>query len=212
MSALAGGRALRCMMGAMRPWIPLAFALLTGSLGCASTGPYVWVDSLPPQGAAGSADLVISDGDQVVVRVFKQDDLGATERVRADGKISLPVIGEVVAKGKKPSQLAAELAERLKAVVVAPSVTVSIVQGNELKVAVVGEVRQSGVFQLEPGANVLHALAAAGGLSDYADSEKVFVVRRSLPQRVRFRYQDLRSAEPKSVGFVLQANDVIVVE
>ncbi|MCA9584962.1 MAG: polysaccharide biosynthesis/export family protein [Myxococcales bacterium] len=197
----------------MRPWPLLALSLFAAtSMGCASTGPFVWVDALPPQAANGSADLVIADGDQVVVKVFKQEDLGATERVRADGKIALPVIGEVVARGKKPAQLAAELADRLKAVVVAPSVTVSIVQGNELKVAVVGEVRQGGVFQLEPGSNVLHALAAAGGLNDYADNEKIFVVRRSLPQRVRFRFQDLRSAEPKNVGFLLQPNDVIVVE
>jgi polysaccharide biosynthesis/export protein len=196
----------------MRPRLLLALSLFAAtSMGCAATGPYVWVDALPPQ-SAGGADLVIADGDQVVVKVFKQEDLGATERVRGDGKIALPVIGEVVARGKKPSQLAAELADRLKAVVVAPSVTVSIVQGNELKVAVVGEVRQSGVVQLEPGANVLHAIAGAGGLSDYADSEKIFVVRRSLPQRVRFRYQDLRSAEPKNVGFLLQPNDIVVVE
>ena len=76
----------------------------------------------------------------------------------------------------------------------------------------VGEVRNSGVFPIEPGSNVLHALAAAGGLTDYADGDKVFVVRKSLPQRVRFRFTDLRSQDPKSVQFTLQAGDVIVVE
>ena len=85
-------------------------------------------------------------------------------------------------------------------------------QTGEMKVSVVGEVRNSGVFAIEPGANVLHALAAAGGLSDYADHDKIFVVRKSLPQRVRFKYSDLRSADPKSVGFTLQNADVVVVE
>src|SRR4029079_10483305 len=99
-----------------------------------------------------------------------------------------------------------------KSVVVAPSVTVSVAGGAEMKVSVVGEVKTSGVFALEHGATVLHALAAAGGLSDYADGDKVFVVRRSLPQRVRFRYQDLRAADRKSSSFLLQAGDVIVVE
>lgn len=187
----------------------LSFGLATG--GCASTGPYVWVDSLPAQSDA-SGDVLIAEGDTVSVRVFNQDPLSTRERVRQDGKISMPVIGEVTARGKRPAQLASEIQERLKTVVVAPSVSVTLEEGQDLKVSVVGEVRNSGIFQLDHGSNVLHALAAAGGLNDYADSDKIFVVRRSLPHRVRFRYADLRSADPRSVGFSLQAGDVVVVE
>lgn len=178
---------------------------------CSATGPYVWVDSLPAQGG-NQGDVVVSDGDTVNVRVFNQDPLSIQQRVRPDGKIAMPVIGEITARGKRPAQLASEIQDKLKAVVVAPSVTVTLDQPAELRVSVVGEVRNAGVFQLEPPANVLHALAAAGGLNDYADTDKVFVVRRSLPQRVRFRYADLRSADPKSIGFTLQPGDVIVVE
>jgi polysaccharide export outer membrane protein len=177
---------------------------------CAGTGPYVWVDSLPAQASAN--DVVISDGDNLNVRVFNQDPLSTQQRVRTDGKIAMPVIGEVVARGKRPAALAAEIQDRLKAVVVAPSVTVTMEQAGDLKVSVVGEVKQAGVFQLDRGANVLTALAAAGGLNDYADPDKVFVVRRSLPQRVRFRFSDLRSADPKSIQFTLQGGDVVVVE
>lgn len=179
--------------------------------GCGGTGPYVWVDSLPSQ-AGGGGDVLIADGDVLNVRVFNQDPLSTKERVRSDGRISIPVIGEIVARGKRPAQLAAEIQDRLKDIVKVPSVIVTFEQGAEMKVSVVGEVRNSGVFQIEPGSNVLHALAAAGGLSDYADGDKVFVVRKSLPQRVRFRYADLRSADPKSVQFTLQTGDVVVVE
>jgi polysaccharide export outer membrane protein len=118
----------------------------------------------------------------------------------------------VTARGKRPAQLQAEIQERLKNVLKEPSVTVTLAPGAEFKVSVLGEVKASGIVQLERGSNVLHALAAAGGLSDYADADKVFVLRRSLPQRVRFRYQDLRSAEPRSIAFLLQAGDVVVVE
>lgn len=187
----------------------LSFGLFAG--GCATTGPFVWADTLPtPTDASG--DVLIADGDTVNVRVFNQDPLSTRERVRQDGKISMPVIGEVMARGKRPSQLATEIQDRLKTVVVAPSVSVTLEEGTDLKVSVVGEVRNSGVFQLEHGANVLHALAASGGLNDYADSDKIFVIRKSLPERVRFRYSDLRSADKKSVGFLLQAGDVVVVE
>lgn len=181
------------------------------AMGCGGTGPYVWVDSLPAQ-SAGGGDVLIADGDVLNVRVFNQDPLSTKERVRSDGRISIPVIGEIVARNKRPAQLAAEIQDRLKDIVKVPSVIVTFEQGAELKISVVGEVRNSGIFPMEPGSNVLHALAAAGGLTDYADSDKVFVVRKSLPQRVRFRYADLRSQDPKSVQFTLQAGDVVVVE
>ena len=191
--------------------VAVSLVAIAASAACGGTGPYVWVDSLPAQAASGQ-DVIVADGDVLVVRVFNQEPLSTKERVRSDGRISMPVIGEIVARGKRPAQLAAEIQERLKDIVKVPSVTVTLEQTEGMKVSVVGEVRNSGVFQLEPGANVLHALAAAGGLSDYADSDKVFVVRRSLPQRVRFRYHDLRSADPKSVQFALQGGDVVVVE
>lgn len=195
-------------------WLRLSLlaAALASVAACSSTGPYVWADSLPASANPSADGLVIQDGDTVNVRVFNQEPLSTREKVRPDGKISIPVVGEVMARGKRPAQLATELQEKLKSVVVAPSVTVALEAGADLKVSVVGEVRNSGIFQLDHGANVLHALAAAGGLSEYADSDKVFLVRKSLPQRVRFRYQDLRSADPKSIAFMLQSGDVIVVE
>jgi polysaccharide export outer membrane protein len=190
----------------------LGCTLLVSALACGSTGPYVWVDSVPASVGGSTEGVIIQEGDTVNVRVFNQEPLSTKERVRSDGKIAIPVVGEVMARGKRPAQLASELQDRLKSVVVAPSVTVTLDAGAELKVSVLGEVKNSGIFPLDHGANVLTALAAAGGLSEYADADKVFVVRKSLPQRVRFRYQDLRSADPKSISFLLQAGDVVVVE
>ncbi len=202
---------LRGMTSRRLAQLALIAGLCSVSLACGGTGPYIWVDSLPASAAAGG-DVLIADGDVLNVRVFNQDPLSTKERVRADGRISIPVIGEVVARGKRPAQLAAEIQDRLKDIVKVPSVIVTFEQGVELKISVVGEVRNAGVFTIEPGANVLQALAAAGGLTDYADGDKVFVVRKSLPQRVRFRYTDLRSQDPKSIQFILQGGDVVVVE
>ena len=100
----------------------------------------------------------------------------------------------------------------MKSAVVVPTVTITLEAEAELKVSVTGEVKQAGVFTLDHNASVLHALAAAGGLSDFADGDKVFVVRRPLPQRIHFNYADLRAGDPKSVGFTLQPGDVVVVE
>src|SRR4051794_32329080 len=195
----------------LRPLAPIALIAGLSLVACGGTGPYIWVDSLPAS-ASGGGDVLIADGDVLNIRVFNQEPLSTKERVRNDGRISIPVIGEVAARGKRPAQLAAEIQDRLKDIVKVPSVMVSFEAGAELKVSVVGEVRNAGVFPLDHGANVLHALAAAGGLTDYADGDKVFVVRKSLPQRVRFRYADLRSQDPKSIAFQLAAGDVVVVE
>jgi len=103
------------------------------------------VDSLPAS-SSGGGDVLITDGDVLNVRVFNQEPLSTKERVRSDGRISIPVIGEVVARGKRPAQLASEIQDRLKDIVKVPSVIVTFEAGTELKVSVVGEVRNSGIF------------------------------------------------------------------
>ena len=182
------------------------------SAACGSSAPYVWVESLPAQASAQADDLVIKDTDTVNVRVFNQEPLSTREHVRSDGKISIPVVGEIVARGKKPSLLAKEIEEKLKTVVVAPSVVVVIEQTAQFPVSVIGEVKNAGTFPMDPGATVLNALATAGGLSDYASSDRVFVVRKGKSPRIRFRYEDLRGGEEKAVNFSLQPGDVVVVE
>jgi polysaccharide export outer membrane protein len=181
------------------------------AVACGSTGPFVWVSEVPAT-QENSNDVVIRDGDTINVRVFGQDNLSTKEKVRTDGKIVVPAVGEVMVRGKRPMVVAQELQVSLKNILQAPSVTISVEQNAQMSVSVVGEVKTAGIFQLEPGAGVLTALAAAGGLTDYADNEKIFVVRKGLPQRVRFRFNDLRSGEAHAIAFALRPGDVVVVE
>ena len=185
-------------------------AVLTSA--CGSSAPYVWVENVPAQASAQADDLVIKDTDTLNVRVFNQEPLSTRERVRSDGKISIPVVGEIMARGKKPSLLAKEIEEKLKTVVVAPSVVVVIEQTTQFPVSVIGEVKNGGTFPMDPGATLLNALATAGGLSDYASSDRIFVVRKGKTPRIRFRYDDLRGGDEKAVNFALQPGDVVVVE
>jgi polysaccharide export outer membrane protein len=189
-----------------------ALSLALALPACAETvGPYTWVDEMPAA-AQGSADFVIRDTDTVNVRVYNQDAISTHERVRPDGKISVPMAGEITVRGRRPSEIAKELEVKLKAVVVAPVVTVSIDQTAQITVPVIGEVRNAGTFTVDSGASVLVALADAGGLSDYASSDRIFVLRKGLDRRVRFRMTDLRAGDARSVSFGLQAGDVVVVE
>ncbi len=193
----------------MRIVLGLCFALLFPLAGCGSTGPYVWASDMPTPPPAPHETLIQST-DTVNVRVFREDTFSTREHVRPDGKISVPVVGEVMVRGRRPSEVAKEIEDRLRNMLKEPNVSIVLEQPTQIVVAVTGEVRQSGTFQLEPGTNVLHAIASGGGLNDYADPDKLFLVRKGQPQRIRFRYSDLRAGVGTNI--TLQSGDLVIVE
>jgi polysaccharide export outer membrane protein len=179
--------------------------------GCATTGDYVWVAEVP-RPPVETSSYRIRDIDTVSVRVYNQDNLTTRERVRPDGRIAVPFVGDIEARGKTPQQLGKEIEVKLKGVIVAPVVSVSVEQSAQITVSVVGEVRNAGTFAVDSGSTVLHALASAGGLSDYASDDRIFVLRKNLPKRVRFKYSDLRDGDPRTTAFTLEPGDLVVVE
>jgi polysaccharide export outer membrane protein len=174
--------------------------------------PYVSVQQLPKETLALQPGL-IAPGDVIEMRVFGQDSLSTRGVVRQDGMITLPLLGAVKAAGETQVSLAAQTAERLKPYVNSPQVTVAI-QESLVSVAIVGEIRQAGVLQLESPATVLHALAKAGGMTEFADTNGIFVLRKlsGVVQRIRFSYDALIAADPASIGFQLRTGDVVVIE
>lgn len=190
----------------------LLAGLLSAATACRTAppkGPYVWVQDFQ-EAAPAEAAYVIAPGDVINVRVFNQDGMSGRARVRNDGMISLPFVNEIRAADLSTLALAARIKERLKEFVVNPVVTVSLEEPRPAEISVVGEVAKPGVYKLEPHGGVLSALASAGGLSDFADRGRIFVLRDR--QRVRFTWQALVEAEPRAIGFRLQAGDVVVAE
>lgn len=176
-------------------------------------GAFVAVDDfvLP---AAG--DYVIAAGDSLQVRVFQQEAMSARVRVRNDGKVSLPMVNDVMAAGRTPTELANDLQAKLKSFINNPVVTVSLEESRPLSVSVLGEVVRPGVVTLDAGAGVLQALAAAGGLNDFAHRDGLFVLRKvpgeAVPTRIRFTWDGLTRGEGKAARFTLLAGDVVVAE
>jgi len=195
-----------------------AFALaasLSLSLGaCASTGAYTWVSGLPADAfSPPTNEYLIRDGDTVSVRVFGQENMSTRAKVRSDGRLSMPMLGDVEMRGKRPSALKAELEARLKDYVNGVNVTVSVEEFQPITVSVLGEVARQGMYPVDPRATVAQVLAAAGGLTDYAGKDKIFVVRSGAkPMRVRFSFEDGSRGEPRSASFALQQGDLVVVE
>ena len=196
----------------------LAMAALTALAACASTGsrPYVWVDDLvqPPSAERGPSDAyLIHPGDTLAVRVWGQDGMSGHARVREDGCISVLFLNDVEAAGLTPAVLSEQLQTRLKDFLAHPVVSVAVEEIKPIDVSVLGEVAHPGSYPLAPGAGLLQVLAAAGGLTDYANTDRVFVLRHDAgPARIRFHYQELTRAGGRAGSFVLRSGDVVVAE
>jgi polysaccharide biosynthesis/export protein len=165
--------------------------------------------------AQPDGEYVIRQGDLVNIRVFGQEAMSARSRVRADGKISLPFLNDVTAAGFTPVVLSAQLQTRLKDFINNPVVTISLEEIRQVPVSVLGEVPRPGIYNLDPNAGVLQAVAAAGGFTNFA-SKDLFVLRSppdgGAPQRIRFSYDALAQASGKGAAFKLRPGDVLIVE
>jgi polysaccharide biosynthesis/export protein len=186
-------------------------ALVTLLGGCVSD-KYTEVDQLPEQ-ALAPMPYRIQPGDKLAVSVWNQTNLSGDQIVRPDGNITLPLAGDVAVAGLTPPACAKEIARRLNGLVLDPKVSVSVAGTREASVSVLGEVRDAGAYPLKPGEGVLEILARAGGLSEFADRDRIFVIRKKgEPVRVRFQYAKLVRQEGAGVAFNLQDGDVVVVE
>lgn len=193
----------------------VAVALVALCAGCyRPSGAFMTVDEYVPPVSVG--EYVIMPGDTLNVRVFQQEAMSSRVRVRVDGRVSLPLVNDWMAAGKTPKALAAELQVQLKDFINTPVVTVSVEETRPLSVSIIGEVTRPGVVVLEAGSGVLTALSAAGGFTDFAHKDGIFVLRsrpgEATPARIRFTWQTLTSGEGKAATFRLQPGDVVVVE
>ena len=199
-------------------------SLLVWSLGvflpaCASTGGSIEVDQLKDEliGPSSSSEYVINVGDVLSIQVWEQERLSGRMRVRSDGRISLQLLNDVDAAGKTPVKLARDLEAAFKSVILNPMVTVVVEDSKPptVTISVLGEVAKPGVQNLEPGAGVAQALAAAGGLTAFAHKDRIFVLRtgpQATPTRIHFNYDALTRNTGKANLFRLRTEDVIIVE
>jgi polysaccharide export outer membrane protein len=181
---------------------------------CASAGEYTWFKDVPAaEWGASSSEYVIGVGDSISIRVYEQDSLSGTFKIRRDGRIALPLAGELLVAGKRPSEFAHEIEMHLKEFVVTPRVTVNVEVSQPVTITLVGEIAKVGSVTLEPPARLIEALAAAGGPNDFADKSRIFVLRQFPKfQRLRFTYDAILHNEGGAAGFPLRSGDAVVVE
>ena len=179
----------------------------------AITAPFVWVDEWREPGANSKGEYIIGVGDLLNVLVWEQEKMSSRVRVRSDGRVSLPFLNDVLAAGTTPVALARSLEDRLKQFIVTPQVTVVVDEAKALSVSVLGQVDQPGLYNLDPGARVAQALAAAGGLKDFAHKDRIFLLRTGDgTTRIRMTYDDVTARTGRAFSLRLRSGDVVVVE
>jgi polysaccharide export outer membrane protein len=192
--------------------LALGTILLTACGG--ARGAFVWVDQYPSP-APEVGEYQIQAGDMVSIRVWDHEGLSVRARVRTDGKISVPLMDDVAIAGKTTADVAKLVESELKQrkLVLQPSVNVILEETKPLSVAVLGEVARAGMYTLDNGAGVAEALASAGGLTEFAHRDQIFVIRRNpTPVRIRFTYGALAEARGQAATFRLKPGDVVVAQ
>jgi polysaccharide export outer membrane protein len=182
--------------------------------GCAQTS-----QDIIEEASNSSKDFLLGPEDVLDIVVWKNDDLSQKAVViRPDGKISMPLIGEIQASGRTANQLASQIAARLKEYKDNPVVTVSVKEVNSYYVYVLGEVSKPGKYQLKSHATVLQAVAIASGFTNYASKNKMKVIRHVHGEdgttreiRIPARYDDLIAGTGDIGNFVLKTGDVVIV-
>jgi polysaccharide export outer membrane protein len=182
------------------PGTPSAFAGAEGDKKPAAPAPIV------------DTEYRMGPGDKLRVEVYKDQQLSQSVQIRPDGKITLPLVGDVEASGRTPLELRDRITTSLKEYMTNPVVTVIVVEAIAAQVFIMGEVGKSGPIPLNGPTTVLQALAMAGGFREFANTKAVKVLRptaNGTMQTLRFNYKDAISGDEKPL--FLRAGDTIIV-
>jgi polysaccharide export outer membrane protein len=177
----------------------------------ATSKPVETVATIAP--AAASADsYVIGPSDVLIITVWKEPTLSGNMLVRPDGMISLALLGDVQAAGLTPLQLADQIAAKLKKFIQEPNVSVVISQIHSKVIYLLGEVVKRGPVEMTPGMTLLAAIASGGGLTDFANPKKVYILRNEAGTQTKIpvNYKQALKGDP-AINVVLKPGDTIVV-
>jgi polysaccharide export outer membrane protein len=167
----------------------------------------------PPKADSGVAvdpkTYVIGAQDVLSIKVWREQDFTGLYTVRPDGKITLPLIGDVQATGLTPERLGEQLKQGLSNYINSPDVSVGLQTVGSKKFYITGEVNRPGEYVLAVPTKVFDALSNSGGFRDFANKKKIIIIRGA--DRLRFNYQDILRGKNLEQNIFLENGDTVVV-
>lgn len=158
--------------------------------------------------------FIIGSDDVLAVNVWKEPEISRSIPVRSDGKISLPLIGEVQASGQTPHQLELEISKKLQSYISEPDVTVMVQEMKSQKFNILGQVAKPGSYLLTNQTTVLDAIALAGGFRDFAKQKSIYVLRQNpdgTQIRLPFNYKEVIKGNGSDQNVRLAPRDTVYV-
>jgi len=196
-----------------------AIGLLVLAMGISTIGCSGLSEEIIAEAKSATNEFLLGPEDVIDIVVWRSDDLTQKDVVvRPDGKIAMPLIGEVEASRRTAKELAADIAERLKEYKGNPTVYVKVKEANSYHVYVLGDVAKPGKYQVKSQVTVLQAISMAGGFTPFAARNKAQVRRtvvgppgHSKEFKIPVPYDDLISGDGEIKDFVLKTGDMVVV-
>lgn len=192
----------------MKPRILILAALAAVFTAEAAEAPKVM--EAPAALAVDQEKYKIGPEDLLFVRVWREPDFTLPVAVRPDGKITMPLIGDVQSSGLTPERLAAQLAAALKEYINEPQVTVSVQQVNSKKYSITGGVNKTGSYPLVVPTRVFDALSQAGGFREFANKKDIVIIRGD--RRIKFNWEEVVKGKKLDQNIFLENGDTIYVK
>ncbi len=161
----------------------------------------------------GSPGYLVGPEDILEISVWREESLQREVLVRPDGRISFPLVGDLLVAGSTPSEIQSKLSDSLKKFIPEPVVTVVVTKIGGYKIYIIGQVKKSGQYAVGRYLDVVQALALAGGLTPYAAENKIKIFRRENGQQriIPFKYEDIKKGKGLEQNIILKSDDLIVV-
>ena len=210
-------KVISVLVFAFLPVLAGAFPQETPPAGQTSTQPVPKGDKSiatnPTTTSAGapvdSSKYKIGPGDVLLIRVWNEPAFTGPVAVHEDGKITLQLVGDLDAGGKTPLDVQDVIADSLKKYVVKPLVTVTVESVGSKRYYMDGLIARTGEYALVVPTTILEAISKAGGLQDFANQKRIYVLRGQ--KRIYFNYKDVIRGKHMDQNILLESNDHIVV-
>ena len=166
-----------------------------------------------PAGAQQLPDYLLNPGDELQISVWKEPDLTLKVIVRPDGKLSVPLAGDIVAAGRTIVQIQTDITNRLLKYIPEAVVTATLTGMDGNRVYVIGQVNKPGAIVMNPRLSVIQALSIAGGTTPFASVNDIIVLRGGGTRQLtlRFKYGEVSKGKSLEQNIRLEAGDVIIV-
>ncbi len=167
----------------------------------------------PATPAAATSPYLVQPGDQLIISVWREQDLQREVLVRPDGGLSFPLAGDISAAGRSIDELRVLLVERLQRYIPDPVVNVAVKQIGGNRIYVLGKVNRPGEFTFSKPVDVMQALSLAGGTTPFAALNDIVILRREngSQEAIRFRYGEVENGRDLKQNILLRSDDTVVV-